>query len=220
MQLHAVVVPPSDVVLAALEAASELACAVPTTPQEKPRGRLLGRLRGRGPVEPAGPAVRFVPAAPEAVFVRLAKFGNVTAEDAADVAAALRAVAGTWTAPVLYVGRITVAEQAPFDVRAQLEGDVDALRDIYRNVNEVARAQRFFLDRRSFRAQLVIGSLEVGDETPSEAVIAEVAHRGRRWSPDCFTLVRPSFAAGLRFVEVAPIALAAVADDLDLGAGA
>jgi hypothetical protein len=215
MQLHAVIVPPPDVVQGALEAAGGLVPPAPADPEEPRRG-LLDRLLDRRQVEPpAAPAVAVVPAPPEAVFVPLAKFGNVTVDDARDLARALAAVSGTWPAPVLRVSRVRVAEAHPFDVTARLDGDVDALRDIYRNVNEVARLQRFFLDRRSFRSELHLGSLglEDGATVPDGLPGREVPHQGARWAPSHVTLLRTSFTAGQPFAEVAQVELAHGAEE-------
>ena len=221
MQLHAVIVPPPDVVASALEAARDL---VPSPPPvvEVPKPGLLDRLRGRRPAEPeAAPVITWVPAEPDAVFVRLAKFGNVTADDAAGLATALEAVAPTWPAPLLHVTKVRVAESHPFDVTAELEGDVDALRDIFRNVNEVARLQRFFLDRRSFRSELTLGTIEVEDGAPADSVAGtEVPHRDVHWSPSHVTLLRASSTAeGTTFSEVARIELEHRAEEQDARTG-
>lgn len=216
MQLYAVIVPPPAVVQDALEVAGDL-IPTPPAPTEEPQRGLLGRLLARRQVEPpAAPVVTLAPAPSEAVFVRLAKFGNVTATDAAGLATALEAVAGTWRAPVLHVSRVTVAETDPFDVTAKLDGDVDALRDIYSNVVEVSRLQRFYLDRRSFRAELTLGAVEVegGAPVPADVAGAEVPHQGARWSPSHVTLLRTSFTdGGTTFVEVATVELAHSAEE-------
>jgi len=223
MQLHAVIVPPPDVVRGALEAAHDLCAVTPAAPDEPTRG-VLDRLRGRRrPVTPAAPPVALLPAAPEAVFVRLAKFGNVTGSDAAGLAEALKSVAGTWPAPVLRVTKVTVADAEPHDVAAQLDGDVDALRDIYTNVNEVARQQRFFLDRRSFRSELMVGSVATGDgaAVPADIAGAEAPHAGPRWSPTHVTLLRASFgASGTTYAEVERVELGRAAEELGTGTGA
>lgn len=223
MQLYAVVVPPPGVVQDALTAAGDL-FPPPPPPPDAPKPGLLDRLRGRRPAEPeAVPVARLSALAPDAVFVHLAKLGNVTADDAAGLAEALAAEAAAWRAPELHVSRVLVAEAAPYDVRAQLEGDVEALRDIYRNVNEVARVQRFFLDRRSFRSELTLGSAEVEGDAPVPESIAgsEVLHRGPRWSPSHVTLLRTSFSnQATAFVEVARIGLADAAGDLGARTGA
>jgi hypothetical protein len=222
MQLYAVIVPPPGVVQGALDAAGDLFPPAPAVP-EQPSRRLLDRLLARRPVEPpATPVVAVVPAAPESVFVRLAKFGNVTATDAEGLARALDAVAGTWRAPVLRVSGVRVAEAHPFEVTAQLDGDVDALREIYRNINEVARLQRFFLDRRSFRSELPLGSLDLEDGAAAPDGIAgrEAPHEGARWSPSHVTLLRTSFTAGRTFAEVARVELAHGAEEAGALTGA
>jgi hypothetical protein len=223
MQLHAVIVPPPDVVQAALEAARDLIPPAPAAVEEPRRG-LLDRLLARRQAEPpAEPVVTLVPAAPEAVFVRLAKFGNVTVADADGLATALEAAAATWPAPLLRVSKVGVAEAAPFDVTAQLEGDVDALRDIFRNVIEVARLQRFYLDRRTFRSELTLGSVAVEDAgpVPDSVAGAEAPHRGQPWSASRITFVRTSFVdGGTTFAEVARVELADGAEDSGALAGA
>ena len=220
MQLHAVIVPPPDVVRGALEAAHDLCLATPAAPDEPGRG-LLDRLRGRRrAATPAAPPVTLLSASREAVFVRLAKFGNVTGSDADGLAVALRSVAGAWPAPVLRVTAVAVAEAEPHDVTAQLDGDVAALRDIYGNVNEVARQQRFFLDRRSFRSELVLGSVAGQDGAPVPTTVAgaEAPLDGATWSPSHVTLVRASFgASGTTYSEVAQVELGRPAEDLGSG---
>ena len=211
MQLLAVVVPPPEVVDDALEAAHALCSTTPVASDGPGRG-LLDRLRGRRRgVSSATPVVALRPVTPDAVFVRMAKFGNVTGDDAAGLVQALGSVAGTWPAPLLRTTGVGVAESEPHTVTAVLGGDVDALRDIYDNVNEVARQQRFFLDRRSFRSELVLGSVEGGAGVPVPATVAgvEAPHEGPTWSPTHVTLVRASFgASGTTYAELAQVALA------------
>ena len=226
MQLHAVIVPPPDVVQSALEAARDLIPSAPPVTEEPRRGR-LDRLLGRRQVEPQGaaPVVTLVPTAPEAVFVRLAKFGNVTGDDVAVLVKALEAEARSWPAPVLHVTKVVVADAHPFEVTAQLEGDVGALRDIYSHVIEVARLQRFYLDRRNFRSQLTsLGSIEGegGAPVPDSVAGAEVPHPGVRWSPSHITLLRTSVTSGgTTYAEVARIELAhGAAEELEVRTGA
>ena len=229
MQLQAVIIPPPDVVRAALTTAHELVPPPPVAVEQPSRG-FLGRILGRRqPEPPTASVVTLVPAPPEAVFVRLAKFGNVTADDAGALTAALAAAAGTWPAPVLRVSRVQAADARPFEVTAELEGDVDGLREIYRNVIEVARLQRFYLDRRTFLSRLTLGTIEVeggategglsggvGDAGPVLDAVAgaEVAHRGQSWKVPRITLVRAAYAhGGTTFTEVARVELADGAED-------
>ncbi len=218
MQLHAVIVPPPGVVQAALEAAGGLVPPAPVVTEVPERG-LLDRILGRRKVEPPAPPVAtFVPTVPEAVFVRLTKFGNVTETDAAGLATALEAVAGDWRAPVLHVSKVGVAETDPYCVTAHLDGDVGALRDIFSNVLEVARLQRFYLDRRSFQSELTtLGTVEVegGAPVPDDVAGSEVPHQGARWSPSHITLLRTSFTdRGTTFAEVSRVELADAAEEL------
>ena len=211
MQLIAVMVPPPEVVRDAVEAAQALCSPEPTMEDEPGRG-LLDRIRGRrGGASRTAPSVALHPLSSDAVFVRLAKFGNVAGDDVEGLARALTAVAGTWPAPVLRTTGVSVTESEPHTVTAQLGGDVDALRDIHGNVNEVARQQRFFLDRRSFRSELVVGSAEGQDGAPVPPTLlgAEAAHAGPSWSPAHVTLVRASFgASGATYSELSQVDLA------------
>lgn len=208
MQLHAVVVPPHDIALAALEAAQQLV-PQPAVVVEPKRG-LLDRWRGRSEPEPVAdePAVTLVREPPEAVRVRLAKFGNVTTNDAAGLAAGLEDEAGAWQVPVVYVAALAVGADHPFEVTAVLEGDVDGLRGLYRCVNEVAQSQGFFLDRRGFRSEMVLGTMRVDDASPPPLAGVEVPYRGAYWSPSHLSLLRASYGAGgTTFADYARIAL-------------
>jgi hypothetical protein len=207
MQLYAVLVPPPDVVDDALEAAR--AMLAPTDAGASSRRGILDRFRGRRQADVD--AVSLALARPEAVFVRLAKFGNVAATDAAVLARAIEALSHTWPAPLLSVSAMSVADEQPLDVAALLDGELDPVRAIFRGVSEVAHSQRFFLDRRSFRAELVLGSVDVRDDgsVPDAVAGAEWPHAGPRWSPSHVTLLRTSFVdGGSTFAEVARIPLA------------
>lgn len=223
MQLHVVVVPPPDVVDDALNAARQLFASAPTTAKGHERG-LLGRLLGRRePADPTIPSVTVAPGAPETAFVRLAKIGNVSAGDATGLAAALEAVAGTWRIPILHVSKVSVSEAAPFDVSAELDGDTDALHEVFRNVHEVARLERFFLDRRSFRTALPLGTVTTADGSPVADDVAgrTVEHRGPRWSPTHITLLRTTFTAdGTTFAEFARVDLSDNTEEFGASAGA
>lgn len=209
MQLHAVVAVPEDVVRAtALEVAPALVAATaPAVPEDTGRG-LLSRLRRR-PAEDPAPVATFAPATPGSVFVKIAKFGNVTADVAAELRAELEAAAAEWRAPVLRVAKVSVAEEAPHEVIAELDGDVAALREIYHNVIEVAAQHRFYLDRRNFRPEAVLGRLAVpdGEVLPDAVAGLELGHSGPWWTAPHLTLLRASFSGGAGFAEVARIGL-------------
>jgi 2'-5' RNA ligase len=223
MQLLAVIVPPPEVVRDALEAAQTLCSTEPAATEDPGRG-FLDRIRGRRKGASAtAPVVALHPLSPDAVFVPLAKFGNVTGDDAEGLVHALTTVAGTWPAPVLRMTGVSVAEADPHTAAARLDGDVDALRDIYANVNEVARQQRFFLDRRSFRSELVLGSIqgEDGALVPATVAGAETPLAGPAWTASHVTLVRASFAAsGTTYSELAQVELAPRVAESSTGTGA
>lgn len=223
MQLQAVLVPPSDVVRDALEGAHELFPSTSGAAPELTSG-LLGRLLGRRRSAPPGASgVTTVPAAPEAVFVRLAKIGNIEASDAAVFSKGIEVAARTWRTPTLHVSKVAVATAHPFDVVAQLDGDLDALMDIFRNVNEIARLQRIFLDRRSFRTEFPLGSLQAEDGAtfPAHLMGAETLHDGLRWSPSHITILRTSFTGGqTSFAEFARFDLAHTAEPIGVRASA
>ncbi len=207
MQLYAALVPPPDVVQDALDAAREMLTPVA---EDTSRRGILDRFRGRRQVD--APTVTLAPARPEAVFVRLAAFGNVAAEDAAVLGRAIEAQARAWPAPLVHVSALRVADASPFDVTGQLDGDVDACRDIFLQVNEVARTQRLFLDRRIFRTELVLGSVGVQDDdaVPDAIAGSEAPHEGPLWSPSHVTLLRTSYVnGGSTFAEVMQVPLAA-----------
>lgn len=216
MQLHAVIVAPTSVAEAALQAARDLVPSAPAVTELQKPG-VWGRFRARGPVVPPVAAVTLVPEDPDHVFVRVSKFGNVTADDAARLVEALEAAAASWRSPALHASKVVVAREHPYAVTAELEGDLDALRDIFHGVNEVARLQRFFLDRRSFRSELTLGTVTTEGEAavPESVAGAEAAHEGPRWAPTHVTLLRTSFVnGGTTYAEVARVALPDVAEPL------
>jgi 2'-5' RNA ligase len=189
VQLHAVIIPPPGVVEDAAEAARELVAAqLPKADEGRPG--LLARLRRR-PADPA-PTVSIALADPGALFVRLAKFGNVTSSDATNLADDLRGVAATWAAPRLHVSRVTVGQGRPIEVAALLEGDVDALTAIFRNLNDAAKRQGFFLDRRNFRSELRLGEVEVPDGAvvPDALEGAAADVHGPEWQPTHISFLR------------------------------
>jgi 2'-5' RNA ligase len=208
MQLHAVIVPPTSVVEDAAEAARELV-ATQQPSAEEPRPSLLGRLRRR-PTEPT-PTVSLALADPDAVFVRLAKFGNVTSTDASSLARALSTVAATWPAPRLHVSGVSIGQGRPIDVVARLEGDVDGLAAIYRNLNDAAKREGYFLDRRSFRSELRVGEVEVPDGAvlPDALPGAAVECLGAEWQPTHISFLRSVHRAdGPAYDEIHRLALA------------
>ena len=207
MQLHAVIVAPPDVVADAAETARGLVEA--QVPSDESRPGLMARLRRR-PAEPT-PVVAFAPADPGAVFVRLAKFGNVTSTDASSLVTALSTVVATWPAPRLHVSGVSVGQGRPIDVMARLEGDVEALAAIYRQLNDAAKREGWFLDRRSFRSELKVGEVEVPDGAvvPDALPGATVEDRGEEWQATHISFLRSVHRAdGPAYEEIRTLPLA------------
>lgn len=214
MQLHAVIVPPPDAVRGALEAARGLfaASSAPEPTEEPRRAGVLSRLRRPAPaVVPAAPPVmNFFPATPGAEFITLAKLGNVTVTDACTLTKALHEAVSAWTAPMVRVTALSVGEINPrhvvpaLDVTAGLEGELDVLHTLFRNLNDVAKAQRFFLDRRSFRPEFPLGFVEAsqGATIPEALPGSSSPHQSEWWRPTHVSILRSLHSCnGVTFEE-------------------
>lgn len=193
MQLQAVIVPPQSVLQDALAAAQTIHLK-PEAPPEKSSG-FVERLFQRQS-DPVAPAAELTVVASDAMFVRVARFGNVTSDDAHRLARALGEVAATWPAPVVHVAELGIElTDTQLVVNAQLGGDIDGLRDIFRNFVQAAEAERFFLDRRSFRPEFTVASVDLPDD-PSFLDRLEWdadAHRGPDWQATAISMMRVAF---------------------------
>lgn len=201
MQLQAVILPPQSVLDDAL-AAAQTVYLKPEPPTEKPGVVERFRQRRSGSPIPA-PELRVVPS--EAVFIRLARFGNVTANDARSLALALGEVTGTWSAPVVHVTELAIElTDARLVINAQLGGDLDGLHDMFRNFNQAAKGQGFFLDRRSFRPEFTVAAIDLPDD-PSFLDRLEWeadGHQGPEWQATSISMVRVAFGDNARTFEV------------------
>ena len=214
MQLQAVIVPPSGAIDGALKMAHDIFSPEPV-PEEPKRG-LVGRLRKPVPAKVV-PELVWVPTPPEALFVRVAKFGNVTLTDTRSLAEAIQRSAANWPSPLLHVASVTVGDTAPFAVVAQLEGDLGGLFGIFTHVLNLGKQQDFFLDRRSFRNEIRLGSVEVpeGAEVPEELPGAVIPLVGPQWRADHLTLFRlVGVGAAIAYEEIAAIALGQPVEDV------
>ena len=213
MQLHAVIAPPTTVGWDAAQHAFGLV-AEDAAAVEEPRRGLLSRFRSSRAADPA-PVATFVPAEPSSVFVRMARFGNVTSTDASHLATALETAAARWPAPVVHVGSLDFREEDG-TVAACLEGETDALASIFREVNQVAKGQGFFLDRRSFRSEVVVGRVEIPEGARVPAVVGTtVEHVGPEWRASTISLVRTSHtSSGNRFEELSALPLATATESV------
>lgn len=211
MQLHAAMVPPPSVLEDALTAARTIYLKPEAAPKKT---GMVERLRQRqGPVAAAPAATLSVVASSEA-FVRVARLGNVTAEDARVLARALDELAATWPAPVVHVAELAIdLSDTHLVVNARLGGDVNGLTDVFRGFNEAAKAQRFFLDRRSFRPEFMVASVALPDDpTFLDRLEWEAdTYRGPDWQVTTCSLMSGTFGDNApTFAEV---------ETLELGVG-
>ena len=207
MQLHAVITPPTSVGWDAAQHAFGLV-AEESAAAAEPRRGLLSRFRSSRATESA-PVATGVPAEPSRVFVRGARFGHLTSTDASHLTTAIEAAAARWPAPVVHVGSLDFREEDG-TVAACLDGETDALAWIFREVNQVAKGQGFFLDRRSFRSEVVVGRVDVPEGARVPAVVGtSVEHPGSEWRASAISLVRSSHSSsGTRFEELSALPLA------------
>ena len=210
MQLQAAIVPPPDVLEHALVAAQSIRVGPEKVPEE-PQGGLLQRLARRGTTQ--APVVDFAPSliSPEQQFVRLTRFGNVSNDDVETLGLALGVAAWDWPAPLVHVSALVLDASVPRPViSAQLGGDTDGLRVIFRKVLEVAQSQRFFLDRRIFHPEFTVATFDmIDDDAARERLVLETtALPGADWQVTHFSLMGLSFGdAANVFEEIAVVPL-------------
>jgi hypothetical protein len=212
MQLQSAIVPPPDVFEAALAAAQGVRLT-PVEVSEPPPTGLLQRL-SRGGTKQASqppPEVALSVAPSDQGFVRLTRFGNVGLDDTETLGIALGLAAWDWPAPVVHVSGLILDTDVPRPVIiAELGGDTDGLRVIFRKILEVAQSQRFFLDRRIFHPQFAVATVDVPDD-PSVRERLEIQAEvrvGVEWQVTHFSLLALSFGATSSvFEEIAVVPL-------------
>jgi len=223
MLLHTVIVPPGHV----LEPVAEVvrAAALAATPEElSPRRGFLRRGAGRGNGAPgrsdeatssaASEQLHFL--APTGMSLPIAGFGNVTSADAIRLGDALQAAAaGTSGATVRIAGGTALEFSEDRNVWARLEGDVDGLRSMARNVTQVVEQHGFFVDRRRFRPMLCVGTVTAATTAPFlEAVVAALeGFSGESWVVDHVWLLKAFYgdqSKGFEVVDRFPLAPVAV----------
>ncbi|MCW2833668.1 MAG: hypothetical protein JWN68_1621 [Nocardioides sp.] len=210
MQLQSAVVPPPEVYAEALAAAQGLRFA-PREVEEAPTGLLQRLARGATKQQASPPEVvpAVVPA--EQPFVRLTRFGNVATDDIETLGLALGVDAWDWPAPVVHVSALVLATTTPRPtITAELGGDVDGLRTIFRKVLAVAQSQRFFLDRRIFHPQFPVATVEADDDVSlrERLELDTAAFVGMEWQVTRFSLLGLSFGDTSRvFEEIAVVPL-------------
>ena len=160
MLLHAVIVPPPDVLAAVSHVVLSIESVAAPPPPPPPPSRFLRRRV----VAPAVPApitadreLDLIP--PVAMNLPIAGFGNVTAGDAEKLADTMKDAAAEWACPTVWLGGGGALE-FPGDrsVWAKLDGDVEALLAVARGVVQSVASRGFFVDRRKFRPWLAVAN--------------------------------------------------------------
>jgi 2'-5' RNA ligase len=195
MRLFAAIVPPRDVL-------QELSTVVGSVRPEQPveeggrrflrRGRRGAHTAGRVPVATSS-ADELTRPDLEHMHLRITSFGNVTLGDSVKLADALREQAATWRRPeVHFAGAKALEFPGDESVWAVLEGDVDQLRAIGRNVPQVVQRLGFFVDRRVFRPWLPVGTITEQTTAPYLERVVEALDRfhGTSWTVDSVFLMR------------------------------
>jgi 2'-5' RNA ligase len=195
MHLRAALVPPTPLAEALVSVVA--AVEVPAAPVPEPppaRGLFRRRQVAVEPVEPTeGPLPQLDLLPTDQLQIPLCSFGNLTTEEVDRLRRALAEISSGLPTPTVQAAGGTALE-FPGDrsVWAKLEGDIDGLWAVFRGINEGVERLGFFLDRRSFRPWLAVGT--INDETSAsylENVVAALdAHRGDPWLVDGVSLMK------------------------------
>jgi 2'-5' RNA ligase len=200
MLLHAAIVPPRRVLDPVAEVVRTARAAAPREQPTSRKGFLARRgKRGTGTASPSSAQAATTMAdalelvAPEAMALPVAGFGNVTSGDAVRLTAALKtAAAGSSGATVRIAGGTALEFPEDRNVWARLEGDLDALKAMAREVTQVVEQLGFFVDRRRFRPMLCVATVTDATTAPAleAAVEALEAFSGEPWSVDHVWLMK------------------------------
>jgi hypothetical protein len=174
--LYAALVPPREI-LDALWSVADFTPAQVATEPPPPAGR-KGLLRRRPEpvvveVVPPLPLLNLAPVAH--VQLPVAKFGNLSRDDADRLAGSMTRAAAEWSSPRLQLtGGSSVESEQGVSVWVDLVGDIDPLKSAIRGLHEAAKGLRLFIDRRVFQPCVRLGGVRP-DATESE--LAELLAR-------------------------------------------
>jgi hypothetical protein len=190
--LLAAILPPPSV----LEDVCRVVAAVRAPERaEEPRSR-FGRRRP--PVAaPAGPPLEPVPAA--AMYLTIARFGNLPLPEAERLADAMDEQAPGWETPRLRLSGGTALEpEGDRSVSVKVSGDTEALDSVVRGVPQVAKGLQLFVDRRGFRPLVRVGTITAQTTVGYlEALLAALdAFEGNAWWQTTVTLLTPAADRG------------------------
>jgi 2'-5' RNA ligase len=198
MQLRAALVPPPPLADAVTGVVASVSVPVEEpAPVAAPSHRGLLRRRAPAtveldaPVGPPPPQLDLVLS--DQMHLPLCAFGNVTTDEQERLRRALAQVAsGLPSATVWVAGGTALEFSGDRSVWAKLEGDIDALWAIFRGINEGVEKVGFFLDRRSFRPLLAVGTINDATTAPylEDVVAALDAFRSDPWQVEAVSLMK------------------------------
>jgi len=198
MHLFAALVPPRE----ALERVRTLVSAVAPVPEQSADARSAGRESGRGlfgrrrrpePAPVSEPMLDLLPAAQMHLLV--ARFGNLPLAEATRLAAALDQEAPAWATPRLHLsGGVALEPEGDDGVWVKLAGDLDELDAVRQGVARVAQRLQLFVDRRTFRPHVKVGTINRWTTTPylEELLAALDGFQGTAWWQTTVSLLVPA----------------------------
>ncbi len=140
------------------------------------------------------PGVR--PEPPERLDVRIAGLGNVVEGDARRLAEAIERELRLPEPPVVRCAGVRLLDSG--EVVVDLTGDVETLRSTVRALGKAAERVNLYVDRRSFRAAIVVATVEA--QRPGSRVAAALAGaagwEGSDWAVSEVALLKTRWGAG------------------------
>jgi 2'-5' RNA ligase len=145
------------------------------------------------PPEPTGPLLDLVPLL--RMHVPIVKFGNLALDVIAQLIDALEVQAASgWQSPRLHLhGGVALEPKGDHSVWVKMGGDLDELNAVVRDVYRVAQGLHLFVDRRMFRTDLQLGTInEHTTEAHVEALLAALeAFESPAWWQTTMSLLIP-----------------------------
>lgn len=188
MHVRASLVPPPPIAGAVADLVASVPLPVePAPPIPSSRGLFRRRREDPAPAEPSVPEPELDLFPQDQLQLPLCSFGNLTTEEVNRLRTALAGIASDLPTPEVWVaGGGALEFEGDRSVWAKLEGDVDGLWKVFRGINEGVERLGFFLDRRSFRPWLALGTINDATTAPylEDVVAALDAYRGEEWLVD------------------------------------
>jgi 2'-5' RNA ligase len=189
VHVRAVLMPPPPLA----EAVAELVAGVepPAEPPPPPRRGIFRRQAAEPAAPPPPPQLDLLPS--DQLQIPLCSFGNLTTDEVTRLGRALEQLAAGLPSPTVWVAGGTALEfTGDQSVWAKLDGDVDGLWAVFRGINEGVERLGFFLDRRSFRPWMSLGTINEATTAPylEDVVAALDTYRSDPWLVDGVSLVK------------------------------